>query len=68
MTQPNFQGLDWLLQSIPGTPGTDYPILAEVPETKFDCGGQIEGGSYFFLNSCILDIHFLIFHNMMVIV
>jgi hypothetical protein len=34
------------LNSVPGTPGTDYPILAEVPETKFDCNGQVEGGYY----------------------
>jgi len=40
----NPQGTDWLLKSVPGTPGTDYPILAEVPETKFACDGQVEGG------------------------
>ncbi|XP_040565806.1 uncharacterized protein [Lepeophtheirus salmonis] len=39
-------GLDWLLNSVPGTPGTDYPILAEVPETGFACDGQVEGGYY----------------------
>ena len=38
------QGLDWLLESVPGTPGEDYPILAEVPETAFGCEGQVEGG------------------------
>merc|ERR1712110_360179 len=38
------QGLDWLLNSVPGTPGEDYPILAEVPETAFSCDGQVEGG------------------------
>merc|ERR1712021_319894 len=40
------QGLDWLLESVPGTPGDDYPILAEVPETAFSCDGQVEGGYY----------------------
>jgi len=40
------QGLDWLLESVPGTPGDDYPILAEVPETAFGCEGQVEGGYY----------------------
>lgn len=40
------QGLDWLLESVPGTPGEDYPILAEVPETAFSCDGQVEGGKY----------------------
>ena len=38
------QGLDWLLKSVPGQPGTDYPIFAEVPETGFGCEGQVEGG------------------------
>ena len=41
------QGLDWLLESVPGTPGEDYPILAEVPETGFSCDGQVEGGKYY---------------------
>jgi len=40
------QGLDWLLKSVPGQPGTDYPIFAEVPETSFVCDGQVEGGYY----------------------
>jgi len=40
------QGLDWLLESVPGTPGDDYPILAVVPETAFACDGQVEGGYY----------------------
>ena len=44
--QEDHQGTDWLLKSVPGTPGTDYPILAEVPETKFDCNGQVEGGNF----------------------
>ena len=38
------QGLDWLLKSVPGQPGTDYPIFAEAPETSFICDGQVEGG------------------------
>ena len=38
------QGLDWLLKSVPGQPGTDYPIFAEAPETSFVCDGQVEGG------------------------
>jgi len=40
------QGLDWLLKSVPGQPGTDYPIFAEAPETSFACDGQVEGGYY----------------------
>ena len=36
--------LDMLLQSIPGVPGEDYPIYAEVPETAFACDGQVDGG------------------------
>jgi hypothetical protein len=46
--QEDHQGTDWLLKSVPGTPGADYPILAEVPETKFDCNGQVEGGNFLF--------------------
>ena len=38
------EGLDWLLKSVPGQPGTDYPIFAEAPETSFVCDGQVEGG------------------------
>ena len=30
--------------SIPGVPGDDYPIYAEVPETGFSCDGQVDGG------------------------
>ena len=30
-----------LEEAIPGTPGVDYPILAEVPETGFSCDGQV---------------------------
>ena len=43
--------LDWLLESVPGTPGEDYPILAEVPETGFTCDGQVEGGKIYFMLS-----------------
>merc|ERR1711872_50291 len=32
--------------SIPGVPGEDYPIYAEVPETGFACDGQVDGGYY----------------------
>merc|ERR1719339_68017 len=32
--------------SIPGIPGEDYPIYAEVPETGFGCEGQVDGGYY----------------------
>jgi len=32
--------------SIPGVPGEDYPIYAEVPETGFVCDGQVDGGYY----------------------
>ena len=32
--------------SIPGVPGEDYPILAEVPETAFSCEGQVDGGEF----------------------
>ena len=37
-----------LEENIPGTPGEDYPIYAEPPETSFACDGQVDGGYYFF--------------------
>ena len=30
-----------LEKAVPGIPGQDYPILAEVPETSFSCDGQV---------------------------
>merc|ERR1712227_158947 len=38
--------LAMLLQSVPGVPGEDYPIYAEVPESGFTCDGQVDGGYY----------------------
>merc|ERR1712018_419344 len=38
--------LAMLQGSIPGVPGEDYPIYAEVPETGFSCEGQVDGGYY----------------------
>merc|ERR1719474_2467460 len=35
-----------LEETIPGIPGDDYPIFAEVPETSFLCDGQVDGGYY----------------------
>merc|ERR1712048_1389704 len=35
-----------LEETIPGIPGDDYPIFAEVPETSFVCDGLVEGGYY----------------------
>merc|ERR1719244_63887 len=31
---------------VPGNPGEDYPIYAEVPDTSFNCEGRVEGGYY----------------------
>ena len=53
------QGLDWLLKSVPGQPGTDYPIFAEVPETGFGCEGQVEGGESLIFTELI---HFSLIH------
>ena len=36
--------LDALSANIPGVPGEDYPIYAEVPESEFSCDGQVDGG------------------------
>ena len=38
--------IDMLIMAVPGRPGEDYPILASVPETSFDCEGRTEGGYY----------------------
>ena len=38
--------LAMLEKSVPGVPGEDYPIYAEVPETAFACDGQVDGGMY----------------------
>merc|ERR1712165_619029 len=35
-----------LAANIPGVPGEDYPIYAEVPESGFACEGQVDGGYY----------------------
>jgi len=38
--------LAMLEKAVPGIPGEDYPINAEVPETAFSCDGQVDGGYY----------------------
>merc|ERR1712045_238512 len=38
--------LDMLQNAVPGVPGEDYPIYAEVPESGFACDGQVDGGYY----------------------
>merc|ERR1711988_430001 len=38
--------LAMLQTAIPGVPGEDYPIYAEVPESGFTCDGQVDGGYY----------------------
>lgn len=40
------QELDSLRQTVPGEPGLDYPILANIPETSFQCQGKVFGGFY----------------------
>merc|ERR1719431_1281464 len=39
-------GIGGLEETIPGTPGEDYPIYASPPETSFLCDGQVDGGYY----------------------
>ena len=38
--------LDWLRNSIPGEPSTDYPIMAATQLTDFSCDGLVFGGYY----------------------
>ncbi|KAG9510196.1 hypothetical protein GZH46_01269, partial [Fragariocoptes setiger] len=42
----NHDGIKWLQDSVPGEPGTDYPIYSQVPHTKFSCGDQKYPGYY----------------------
>ena len=39
--QEDINELDALQESIPGVPGEDYPIYAEVPESEFSCDGLV---------------------------
>jgi len=43
---PADPNLAMLEKAVPGIPGEDYPINAEVPETAFSCDGQVDGGYY----------------------
>ena len=45
-----------LEKAVPGIPGQDYPILAEVPETSFSCDGQVFY-LYFYSNYEILNFY-----------
>ena len=40
--------LAMLEKAVPGIPGEDYPIFAEVPESGFTCDGQVDGGKIIF--------------------
>ena len=46
--------LKMLRGSVPGNPGEDYPIYAEVPDTSFNCEGRIFGGKIDKLSICKL--------------
>ena len=41
---PGDDPLQWLRDSIPGEPGTDYPIFSSVQETSFSCDNKVFGG------------------------
>jgi len=43
LADPNLAMLE---KAVPGIPGEDYPIFAEVPESAFSCDGQVDGGYY----------------------
>ena len=47
-----------LSSNIPGVPGEDYPIFAEVPESEFSCDGQADGGKAAFLAPMIFHFNF----------
>lgn len=49
--QPQYGGggddnIAMLEKAVPGVPGQDYPIYAQVPDTSFSCDGQVDGGYY----------------------
>ena len=54
-----------LEKSVPGIPGEDYPIYAEVPETAFACDGQVDGGkiNYWFSRHVKYTKNFMNRHN-----
>ncbi len=37
---------DFIMNPIPGQAGVDFPVLAQIPDTGFDCGGQEFPGIY----------------------
>ena len=43
---PGDDPLQWLRDSIPGEPGTDYPIFSSVQETSFSCENKVFGGKF----------------------
>ena len=43
---PGDDPLQWLRDSIPGEPGTDYPIFSSVEQTSFSCEDKVFGGKY----------------------
>ncbi len=44
--KPGDDPLQWLRDSIPGEPGTDYPIYNTVESTSFSCEGRVFGGKF----------------------
>ena len=48
-------GIEDLMHNIPGVPGQDYPVLAEVPETGFSCDGRVSGGNQSFNKVNIIE-------------
>ena len=41
--------LDWLRESVPGEPGVDYPVFAEIADTSFSCADRVFGGKLLIL-------------------
>ena len=48
--------LAMLEKAVPGIPGEDYPIFAEVPESGFSCDGQVDGGKIKYQDSGFMFI------------
>jgi syndecan 1 len=45
-TSDDASSINMLTMAVPGTPGQDYPIFSEVPDSDFSCEGRVEGGYY----------------------
>ena len=63
LAQENEDPFEALTRNIPGTPGDDYPIFAQVPSTSFLCSGLTPGGYYADPETDCQAFHICVDHN-----